>query len=105
MCFVSLGNHGYWFRQWAPYNELPHINRPFHMQFGDGSEFSEEEIKLFAQITNQYGYPVKWAPERVAVLKNRRFAHARPPYALPEGETREMGVVLMNATPRAGQTI
>ena len=105
MCFVSLGNHGYWFRQWPPYNEVPHVERPFHMQFGDGTEFSEQDIALFAQTTNQYGYPVKWAPEKIAILKNRRFTHARPAYHLGEGEKRELGVVLLNATPRAGQTI
>lgn len=105
MLFMSVGNHGYWFRQWPPYNEVPHIDRPFHMQFGDGSEFTEADLSLFAKITNEYGYPIQWGPEKIAILKNRRFTHARPPYQLAEGEKRELGVVLMNSTPRAGQTI
>lgn len=105
LCFMSIGNHGYWFRQWPPFNDAPHIERPWHMQFGDGTEFTEDDLALFARISNEYGYPVQWTPGKIAVLKNRRFTHARPPYTLPEGSTREMGVLLMNPASRAGQTI
>lgn len=103
MCFMSIGNHGYWFRQWPPHNELAHMDRPWHLQYGDGTEFSERDLALFAKITNQHGYPIQWTPGDIAILKNRRFMHARPAYSLLEGQTRELGVLLMNSTHRVGQ--
>lgn len=105
LCFVSIGNHGYWFRKWPPYNHVPHIERPWHMQYGDGTELSEDDLALFAKISNENGYMIEWNPGKIAILRNRRFAHARPPYQLAEGETRELGVLLMNPTTRFGQTI
>ena len=105
LCFMSIGNHGYWFRQWPPYNNVPHIDRPWHMQYGNGDEFSEGDLAVFARISNQYGYMVEWEAGKIAILNNRRFAHGRPTYHLKEGEKRELGVLLMNPTTRFGQTI
>lgn len=102
LCFVSIGNHGYWFRQWPPFNTMPNIERPFHLQFGDGSEFSESELNQMARIGNSSSFPVHWAPGKIALLNNRRTTHARPQYCLPKYEKRELGVVLLNPVKRFG---
>lgn len=102
LCFVSIGNHGYWFRQWPPFNTMPNIERPFHLQFGDGSEFTETELEQMAKIGNASSFPIYWVPGRIALLDNRRFTHARPKYTLPEGAKRELGVVLLNPVKRLG---
>lgn len=102
LCFVSIGNHGYWFRQWPPFNTMANIERPFHLQFGDGSEFSEIELDQMAQIGNHSSFPLYWESGRIAILDNRRYTHARPQYTLPEGAKRELGVVLLNPVKRSG---
>jgi len=102
LCFVSIGNHGYWFRQWSPYNLQANMDRPFHLQFGDGSEFSEEELSIMAQIGNASSFPIHWQAGKMAILDNRRYTHARPQYVLPEGAKRELGVVLLNPVSRQG---
>jgi hypothetical protein len=102
LCFVSIGNHGYWFRQWTPFNKLTNIERPFHLQFGDGSEFTEQELDQMAMIGNASSFPLYWQAGRIALLDNRRYTHARPQYNLPEGAVRALGVVLLNPTSRQG---
>jgi hypothetical protein len=102
LCFVSIGNHGYWFRQWAPFNTLPNRERPFHLQFGNGSEFSEVELEQMAIIGNASSFPIHWQAGRIALLDNRRYTHARPQYNLPKGGIRKLGVVLLNPVQRQG---
>ena len=102
LCFASIGNSGYWFRQWAPFNMVENEDRPFHMHFGDGTEFSECELEQMVRLMARHSIPVKWKPGRVAVLDNRRWTHARPPYELLPEEERVMGVALLNPTSRSG---
>lgn len=105
LLFFSIGNSGYWFRQWAPYNTMPNEDRPFHATFGDGSPFTEEDFKTMVAISNRHSFPVKWERGKVAILRNRRFTHARPPFVIPDGESRELGVLLLEATSRRGIVI
>lgn len=102
LCFASIGNSGYWFRQWSPFNMVENEDRPFHMLFGDGTEFSEHELDQMVRLMSRHSIPIKWKPGRVAVLDNRRWTHARPPYELLPGEEREMGVALLGPTARSG---
>ena len=102
LCFTSIGNHGYRFRQWVPFNKLPNIELPFHLQFGDGTEFSESELEQMVMVANASSFPLYWAPGTIALLDNRRFTHARPQFELSAGETRQLGVVLMNPVERRG---
>ena len=103
LCFTSIGNHGYWFRKWQPFNQLPNEQRPYHLQFGDGSEFSERELEEFVSIFQKHSMPITWKPGTIAILKNRRYTHARPPYEVPEGEARKLGVVLLSPAEKMGQ--
>ena len=103
LCFTSIGHHGYWFRQWTPFNQLPNIERPFHMQFGDGTEFTEDQLEQFVMIANASSFPLYWTPGTIVLLDNRRFTHARPPYELPKDEKRQLGVLLLNPVERRGQ--
>ena len=103
LCFTSIGNHGYWFRNWRHYNTLDNSDRPFHMQFGDGSEFSEAELADMARIGNASAIPIHWQAGKIALLDNRRYTHARPRYEAQPNAVRRLGVVLLNPVQRKGQ--
>lgn len=103
LCFVSTGNHGYWFRNWPPFCNKPNHLRPFHMTFGDGEELSENDLDLFARITVQNSIRHKWQSGDILALDNLRFTHARLPFQLGIGETRTMGVLMKDLQTRNGQ--
>ena len=53
-------------------------------------------------VANASSFPLYWESGKVALLDNRRFTHARPQFELSAGETRQLGVVLMNPVERRG---
>ena len=103
LLFTSIGNHGVAFDGWQPYQSLPNDERPYHLTFGGGGEFSREDLDEFNRIFNEHGQPIPWEPEMVAVLDNLWWTHARPPYELPAGEQRRIGVKILDPVNRRGQ--
>ena len=70
------------------------LQRPLKLTYGDGTEFTRDELAEFLEVYDLFGYPIKWAPGDIAVICNWRWAHGRPKIELEEGEVRELGVVL-----------
>ena len=79
------------------------LQRPLKLTYGDGTEFTRDELAEFLEVYDLFGYPIKWAPGDIAVICNWRWAHGRPKIELNEGEVRELGVVLGPTFKRVGQ--
>ncbi len=100
--YSSLADHGMWFDTWPLVQHLPYAERPLHMTFGDGTEISDIERRLWLDLYGTYGTPINWRPGDVAVICNYRFAHGRPGITLGDGEQRVLGVVLGDQYERVG---
>ena len=94
LLYSSLADDGAWFDTWPLVQHLPPEERPLKLTFGDGSEMSPEEKKLFLDIYDDYGIPINWKVGDIALICNYRFAHGRPAVHLEEGEQRELGVLI-----------
>ena len=101
--FSSIADHGMWFDGWPLVMHLPYEQRPLHMTFGDGSEFSQDDLQTFVDVYDNAGIKVEWAPGDVVVFCNYRFAHGRPGIQLQAGARRELGVMLGETLHRRGQ--
>ena len=77
--------------------------RPLKITYGDGTNFTREELQTYVDVYDAYGVPLWWRTGDVAVVCNHRWAHGRPSYELAEGEERTLGVVLGEMYPRLGQ--
>ena len=82
---------------------LPYGERPLHMTFGDGTEFTRDELEQFIKVYDDFGTPIDWRVGDVAVICNYRFAHGRPEIKLEDGESRRLGVLLGEQFDRIGQ--
>lgn len=102
LCFFSTGNHGYWFRNWPPYNILPNHLRPFHLTYGNGQELSEDELSLFAKIGVENSITHAWRPGDIVAVDNLLFTHGRKPFSLKSNETRKIGVLMKDLKSRQG---
>eukprot|EP00996_Jenningsia_fusiforme_P000328 NODE_1277_length_1605_cov_21.548843_g1142_i0.p1 GENE.NODE_1277_length_1605_cov_21.548843_g1142_i0~~NODE_1277_length_1605_cov_21.548843_g1142_i0.p1 ORF type:complete len:440 (+),score=74.59 NODE_1277_length_1605_cov_21.548843_g1142_i0:62-1321(+) len=94
LLYINPGDDHIWFDTWPGVQDLAPADRPIALLFGDGTSFSLEEIKLFAEVFDRAGTPIEWEVGDVTVLCNHRFAHGRPGYAVGEGEERTLGVVI-----------
>ena len=83
-----------WFDTWPLVQHLSAEERPLKLTFGDGTEMTLEEKRLFLKIYDDYGIPINWKVGDVALICNYRFAHGRPAVHLQEGEERELGVLI-----------
>ena len=103
MLYASLADHGLWFDTWPLVQHLPYGERPLHMTFGDGTEFTRDELEQFIKVYDDFGTPIDWRVGDVAVICNYRFAHGRPEIKLEDGESRRLGVLLGEQFDRIGQ--
>lgn len=103
MLYSSIADHGSWFDSWPGVMELPYMTeyknttpaeRPLKITFGDDTEFTLDELRLFSDVYDRFGFPIDWREGDIAVVCNYRFAHGRPAYELREGEERTLGVLL-----------
>lgn len=94
LLYSSIADDGAWFDTWPLVQHLPEDERPLKLTFGDGSEMSPEEKRLFIDIYDNYGIPINWQVGDVGLICNYRFAHGRPSIHLKEGEERELGVLI-----------
>jgi len=74
----------------------------FKLTFGDDSEMSREEKRLFVDVYDRFGIRIDWRIGDVVVFCNYRFAHGRPGIHLDSGEERELGVLIGEAFERVG---
>lgn len=94
LLYASLADDGSWFDSWPLVQHLPADERPLKLTFGDGTEFTDDEKRLFIKVYDDYGIPIPWKVGDVALICNYRFAHGRPAVHLKEGEQRELGVLI-----------
>ena len=102
MYFAGLVSHAAFFDQWHPFNTITDEERPFTMTLGDGSAFSDDDIKQLYAAYNQASFPIVWQQADVAIVDNLRWSHARPAFNLKEGEQRVMGVTMGMMKDRVG---
>ena len=100
--YSSVADDAMWFDTWPLVQHLPYEQRPLKLTFGDGTEMTDAEKRLFVDIYDRFGMPIKWQQGDVAVICNYRFAHGRPGIALQEGEQRELGVIVGESYDRIG---
>ena len=102
LLYASVADDGMWFDSWPNVMQLPFDERPLKLTFGDDSELSRAEKRLFVDIYDRFGLPIDWRVGDVAVVCNYRFAHGRPGIRLQPGEQRELGVVIGESFERVG---
>jgi hypothetical protein len=90
----SIADDGEWFDTWPGIMEIPQLERPMEMLFGDDQPFSLEEKQEWVDSYDRFGIPIAWQAGDVAVVCNMRFAHGRPGIHLLPGEKRELGVMM-----------
>jgi hypothetical protein len=100
--YSSLADHGMWFDTWPNVAHLPYDQRPLDMTFGDGTPFTDDERRLWIDLYDRFGTPIRWKVGDVAVVCNYRFAHGRPGIHLRPGEARTLGVLLGEPFHRVG---
>ncbi len=102
LLYSSVADDALWFDTWPQVMQLPHSERPLALTFGDDTEMTREEKRLFVDIYDRFGMPVDWAVGDVVVVCNYRFAHGRPGVDIRPGEVRELGVLLGESYERVG---
>ena len=100
--YSSVADHSMWFDTWPLVEQLPPRERPLWMTFGDDSEFTDDDLRVFVDVYDRFGTPIDWRVGDVAVICNYRFAHGRPSIHLGDGEERELGVLLGRPFDRVG---
>lgn len=100
--FSSIADHGMWFDTWKGVAEVPLAKRPLHMTFGDGEEFTVEELRYWVQCYDRGGIRVQWTTGDILAFCNYRFAHGRPAFDLKRFEERQVGVLLGEKFRRVG---
>lgn len=112
LLYSAVADDGIWFDSWPGVRNLPTMDsfstatpeqRPLKILFGDGTEFSREELETYVRVYDQHGLPIDWEPGKIAVLCNYRWAHGRPSYKMEPNEKRTLGVVLGEMYDRVGQ--
>lgn len=98
--FTSMARLGRAFDNWPPFDQLPSAQRPYHLMYADGSEFSAQDLQTMDEIFARYSIPIHWRPGDIVVLDNITWTHARPPFVLEEGETRSIGVLVSTPVER-----
>jgi hypothetical protein len=94
LLYSSVADDGMWFDSWPKVMHLPYEERPLKLTFGDDTEMSREEKKLFVDVYDRFGTPIQWQPGDIAIVCNFRFAHGRPSIHLQPGQQRELGVLI-----------
>ena len=100
LLFTSMARLGRAFDNWPPYNSLPNDQRPYHVTYADGSEFSSADLDTLERIFARHSIAIPWQPGDIAVLDNISWPHARPPYRLRRGEQRRIGVLVSEPVQR-----
>lgn len=100
LLFTSMTRLGRCFDDWPPFDRLPGDQRPYHLTYGDGSEFSSDDLATMDAVFARYSIPIPWRPGDIAILENIAWTHARPRYELAAGEERLIGVLISEPVER-----
>ncbi len=100
LLFTSITRLGRCFDEWPPFDQLPSEQRPYHLTYADGSDFSASDLASIEAIYARYSIPITWQPGDIAVLENIAWTHARPAYELKPGEARRIGVLVSEPVDR-----
>eukprot|EP00930_Biecheleria_cincta_P047472 TRINITY_DN32919_c0_g1_i1.p1 TRINITY_DN32919_c0_g1~~TRINITY_DN32919_c0_g1_i1.p1 ORF type:complete len:412 (-),score=69.49 TRINITY_DN32919_c0_g1_i1:328-1488(-) len=112
LLYGSVADDSVWFDTWPGVKQLPTMasfstatpsQRPLKITFGDGTDFTRQELQTFVRVYDMHGLPLDWCQGDVAVVCNHRWAHGRPAFNLARGEERTLGVVLGEMYQREGQ--
>lgn len=103
LLFTSMARLGRAFDEWPPYNDLDNEDRPYHVSYADGSQFTGQDLSNMDNAFARYSIPLMWKPGDIAVLENLAWTHSRPPYRLEPGEQRKIGILVSNHRPRLRQ--
>lgn len=72
-----LNRHGSWLDGHKVFGQLPHMERPYHCLWGDGAEFSEEDMAEIRDVHERCTIKVRLDQGDVLVMDNLRVAHGR----------------------------
>ena len=103
LLFTSMARLGRAFDEWPPYDQLENEDRPYHLTYADGSEFSQQDLATLDEAFSRNTIPLCWQPGDIAILENIAWTHSRPPYHLEPGEQRKIGILVSNPTERLRQ--
>lgn len=102
LLYASVADDAMWFDDWPGLRGMNPEDRPLELTYGDGTQFTYEEKKLFVEVYDRYGFPIPWQTGDMAFICNYRMAHGRPGIKLLPGENRELGVILGKTFTRQG---
>lgn len=100
--YSSIADHSAWFDTWKGVHDLHPDKRPLQMTFGDGTPFTQEELRQWVGLYDDGGIRVQWQPGDIVAFCNYRYAHGRPAFHLHRWEERQIGVVLGEKFERVG---
>jgi len=102
LLYSSVADDAMWFDSWPGIDVVPDEERPLKLTFGDDTMMTQQEKQLFVDVYDNYGFELKWKPGDIGVMCNFRYAHGRPGIVVPEGQKRELGVILGRTFERQG---
>jgi len=93
MFHAILSGHSSWYNDWPPWDQLDTSMRPWHSQWGDGTEFSAHELRSLrlAYETAASHTVFDWREGDLLILDNMRFVHGRSAF---DDTERSLGVLL-----------
>jgi len=111
LLYSSPADDSVWFDTWPGVRKLPTMesfeaaqpnDRPLKIEYGDGTDFTREELELYIRLQDMNGLRLDWSQGDVVVFCNYRWAHGRPSVHLEPGEKRVLGVLLGDMIERVG---
>jgi len=76
--YANIADHFTWFDSWPGVMELEPEDRPIKMTFGDDSDITWDDWKLWTKLTDDFGFPIEWKKGDAVIVCNYRFSHGRP---------------------------
>lgn len=80
--------------EWYPYNKMEPKDKPLRCSWGDGEDFTDEELNILIENAERNIISENWENGDIILLENHYFTHGRIPY--DKGDNREIGVIMGN---------
>jgi alpha-ketoglutarate-dependent taurine dioxygenase len=91
-----LNRHASWLDTHPYWKTVPNAERPYQCVWGDGTEFSEEELAEIRKVYDDSTVYLRLEPGDVLVVDNLRVVHGRTPYS----GSRLLGLLLSDTVER-----